>query len=190
MFWPSTVSRNLTAGRRRGRRLEAVEALVLDERVERADDADLGRAAHLGLHVVGEVFADLFACALVVDADEGGVVAVGDARVDGDDRNAGLLGRGDRRLHAVDVDGDEHDAVDLLGDVVLDRAVLRRRLVVGVEDDELRARLVGRLLGAVVDLIEEQRLLVDRDQRDCRRLRRGHSERSSGQRHNTQALYH
>ena len=131
-------------------RLEAVEPLVLDEGVERADDADLGRAAHLALHVVGEILADLLAGALVVDADEGGVVAVRDARIDRDDGNAGLLGGGDRRLDAVHVDRDEHDAVDLLGDVVLDRAVLRGRLIVGVEDDQLGARLVGGLLGAVV----------------------------------------
>ena len=140
--------------------------------------------------VVGEVFADLLARAFVVDADEGGVVAVGDPRIDRDHRNAGVLRRRDGRLHAVDVDGDEHDAVDLLRDVVLDRAVLSRGLVVGVEDDELRARLVRRLLGAVIDLVEEQSLLVDRHERDRRRVRRGHSERSSCQRHNTQALYH
>ena len=77
---------------------------------------------------------------------KGGVVAVRDARVDRDDRNARLLGGRDCGLDAVDVDRDEHDTVDLLRDVVLDRAVLGRRLVVGVEDDELGARFVGRLL--------------------------------------------
>ena len=169
MFWPSTVSRNLTPDAP-ARRLEAVQALVLNEGIERADDADLGRAAHLVLRVVGEVFADLLARALVVDADESGVVAVGDTGVDGDDGNAGVLRRGDRGLHPIHVDGDEHDAVDFLGDVILDRAVLRRGDVVGVEDDELRARLVRRLLGAVVDLVEEQRLLVDRDERDRLRI--------------------
>ena len=103
--------------------------------------------------------------ALVVDADESGIVAVRDLRVDGDDRNPRFLGCGDGGLDAVHVDGDEHDAVDLLGDVVLDRAVLRARHVVGVEDHELVAAGVRRLLGAVVDLIEEQRLLIDGDER-------------------------
>ena len=83
-------------------------------------------------------------------------------------------------LHPIHVDGDEHDAVDLLGDIVLDRAVLGRGVVVGVEDDELRARLVRRLLGAVVDLIEEQRLLVDRDERDCLRLGRLGADEGGG----------
>ena len=137
------------------------------------DDADFRRSAHFRLHVVGEELADLLSRALVVDADEGGVVAVGDARVDRDDRDASLLGVADRRLDAIDVDGDEHDAVDLLSDIVLDGAVLRRRLIVGVEDDEFGAGLVRRLLRAVVDLIEEQRLLIDRDQRDRRRRRCG-----------------
>ena len=154
------------------------------------DDADLGRAAHLALHVIGEVFADLLARPFVIDADESRIVAIGDAGVDRDDGNAGLLRRGDGGLHPIHVDGDEHDAVDFLGDIVLDRAVLSRGVVVGVEDDQLRARLVRRLLGAVVDLIEEQRLLVDRDERDCLRLRRSHSKRGRGQRHNAQAPYH
>ena len=70
--------------RRRDRLLEAVEPLVLDEGVEGADDAELGRAAHVLLDVLAEELADLLAGGGVVDADEGGVVAVGDLRVDGD----------------------------------------------------------------------------------------------------------
>ena len=151
-------------------RLEAVQALILDKRVEGSDDTDLGRAAHLVLDVVGKVFADLLACPFVVDADESGIVAIGDTRVDGNNGNAGLFRRGDSGLHPIHIDGDEDDAVDLLGDIILDRAVLRRCVVVGVEDDELRASLVRRLLGAVVNLIKEKRLLVDRDERDCLRL--------------------
>ena len=101
--------------------------------------------------------------------------------------NAGRLGGGDRRLDAVDVDGDQDDAVDLLGDVVLDRVVLRSRLVVGVEDDQLGAGRIGRLLRAFVDLVEEQGLLVDVDQREGvgkRRARReayGDSCRAAGE---------
>ena len=106
--------------------------------------------------------------------------------------NAGLLGGRHGRLHAVDVDGDQHDAVDLLGDVVLDRVVLRARHVVGVEDDELVAARVRRLLGAVVDLVEEQSLLVDRDERIGARLRRrgsrqNHRQGSPAQQHRGQA---
>ena len=153
-------------------RLEAVEPLVLDERVKRADNADLGCAGHLALNVVGKILANLFARALVVDADEGRVVAIRDPRIDCYDRDARLLGRGDCGFDAVDVDGDENDAVDLLRDVVLDRAVLRRSLVVGVENDELGSRLVCRLLGSVIDLIEEQRLLIDRHKSDRFGVRR------------------
>ena len=80
--------------------------------------------------------------------------------------NAGLLGGGDCRLDAVHVDGDQNDAVDFLGDVVLDRVVLRARHIVGVEDDQLGAGGIGRLLRALVDLIEEQGLLVDGDERE------------------------
>ena len=170
----------LDARARLSRRLEAVQALVLNEGIERADDADLGGAAHLVLCVIGEVFADLLARPLVVDADESGIVAVGDTGVDRDDGNAGLLRRGDGGLHPIDVNGDEHDAVDFLGDIVLDCAVLGRGDVVGVEDDELRARLVRRLLGAVVDLVEEERLLVDRDERDCLRICRLGANESGG----------
>ena len=72
----------------------------------------------------------------------------------------------DGRHDAVDVDGDDDEAVDLLLDVGLDRAVLRGGIVVGVEDHELGARGVGRLLGALVHLVEEQRLLVDLHQRE------------------------
>ena len=172
-----------------GRLLEAVEALVLDEGVEGADDADLGRPVHLGLHVVGEVLADLFAGALVVDADERRIVAIGDAGVDCNDRNAGLLRRGDGGLYPIHVDREEHDAVDLLGDVVLDRRVLGGRLVVGVEDHQLDAVLVGGGLGPVIDLVEEQGLLVDGDECDRLRLRSRHSKRAGGQRHESQALY-
>ena len=46
----------------------------------------LAVAAHLGLHIVGIKFADVLAGLGVVDADERDVVAVGDLRVDGDDR--------------------------------------------------------------------------------------------------------
>jgi hypothetical protein len=138
-----------------------------DEGIERADDADLGGTAHVALHVVGEELSDVTASGRVVDADEGDVVAFRNLRVDGDDRNAGILGGGDRGLHTIDVDGDQNDAVDLLGDVGLDRVVLRGRHVVGVEDDEIDAGSLGRGVGAVIDLIEEQCLLVDGDECEC-----------------------
>ena len=80
--------------------------------------------------------------------------------------NAGGLGGGDCRLDAIDVDGDQDDAVDLLGDVVLDRVILRARHIVGVEDDQLGAGGVCRLLRAFVDLVEEQGLLIDVDERE------------------------
>ena len=44
-----------------GGRLEAVEPLVLNEGIQRADDADLGRPAHFLLHVIGEILADVLA---------------------------------------------------------------------------------------------------------------------------------
>ena len=151
----------------------------------------LAEPAHLTLHVVREILADLFARALVVDANEGGVVAIRNACVYRNDRDAGFLGRRDCRLHAVDVDRNKDDAVDLLGDVVLDRAVLRRRLIVGIEDNELGSRLVGGLLGAVVDLVEEQRLLINCHQ-GHRLRRRGDCAEGAGQdcRRKTQVLHH
>ena len=94
------------------------------------------------LGIISEVFADLLASPFVVDADERRIVAIGNTRVDRDDGNAGFLRRGNRGLHPVDVNGDQHNAVHLLGDIVLDRAVLGRGDVVGVEDDELRARFI------------------------------------------------
>ena len=148
--------------------LEALLPLILDERVERADDADLGRAAHLLLDVVEEGLADLCARAPVVDPDLALVRARGQDRIDREDRDAGV----GRLLHgghdAVDVDRDDDDRVHALGDVGLDRVVLRRGVVVGVEDHELGAGLLGRGGGALVHLIEEQRLLVDLHERDGR----------------------
>ena len=76
------------------------------------------------------------------------------------------FGRRDGRLDAVDVDGDENDAVDLLGDVILHRVVLGAWNIVGVEDNEFGASSVRGLLRAFVDLIEEQRLLIDRHERE------------------------
>ena len=152
--------------------LEAVLADVLDERVERADDADLGRAAVLG-DEVHEVVADLAAGIGVVDADLGLLRAFGQDRVDGDDGNAGLVGLDDRRHDAVHVDGHDDDAVDALGDVGLDRAVLRGGIVVGVEDQQLGAGGVGGGLGALVHLVEEQGLLVDLDEREGLGVLRG-----------------
>ncbi len=94
--------------------------------------------------------------------------------------NAGRLGGSDCRLDAVDVDGDQNDAVDLLGDVVLDRVVLRARHVVGIEDDQLDAGGIGRLLRPVIDLIEEQGLLVDVDESERIGERRSHGSRAHG----------
>ncbi|ENN85598.1 hypothetical protein RHSP_06327 [Rhizobium freirei PRF 81] len=159
------------------RRLEAVKALVLDKGIKCADDADFGATAHLALDVIGIEFTDLPARLGIVDAHEGDVVTVWNLRIDGDDRDAGLLGGGDCRLDAVHVDGNQYDAVNLLGDVVLDGVVLRARHVVGIEDDEIGASLLCRLLGAIIDLIEEEGLLVDRYQSE--RIRR-HSASAAG----------
>ena len=167
--------------------LEAFLPLILDERVERADDADLGGPAHLLLDVVEEGLADLCARALVVDADLALVRARGQDRVDREDRNAGV----GRLLHgghdAVDVDRDDDDRVHALGDVGLDRVVLRRGVVVGVEDHELGAGLLGRGGGALVHLVEEQRLLVDLHERDGRLgcLGKGHAGRNGDAQHKT-----
>src|ERR1700733_1272872 len=97
----------LDARARLSRRLEAIQALVLNKGIERADNADLGGAAHLVLCVIGEIFADLLAGPFVIDADESRIVAVGDTGVDRDDGNAGFLRRGDCRLHPLHVNGDQ-----------------------------------------------------------------------------------
>src|SRR4029077_15774214 len=96
---PNLGHEDLAPRARLSPRLEAVQALILDEGIERADDADLSGAAHLVLRVISEVFADLLACPFVIDADESRIVAVGDTGVDRDDGNAGLLRRGDGGLH-------------------------------------------------------------------------------------------
>ena len=169
MLRPSTDARDRDALAGLDRVLEAFLALVLDEGVERADDADLGLPAHVPLDVLEEKLADLLARRPRCRRRSGCICRpLGQQRVDRDDRDAGLRRLLDRRHDAVDVDGDDDDAVHLLGDVGLDRVVLRRRVVVGVEDDELRALLLGGRLGAVVHLVEEQGLLVDGHQRDGR----------------------
>ena len=103
---------------------------------------------------------------LVVDADLRDLRAGGQDRVDRDHRDAGRGRRFHRRHDAVGVDRHDDEPVDLVGDVGLDRVVLRRRVVVGVEDDQLGAELLGLLLGTLVHLGEEQRLLVDLHQGD------------------------
>ena len=115
-----------------------------------------------------EMLADRAARRLVVDADLRDLRAGRQDGVDRDHRDAGGGGRLNGRHDAVDVDRHDHHPVDLVGDVGLDRVVLRRRVVVGVEDDQLGAELLGLLLRALVHLGEEQRLLVDLHQGDRR----------------------
>ena len=136
-------------------------------------------------HVVEEELAHRLAGRLIVDADLRLLRTVRQDRVDGDDRNAGRGRRLDGRHDAVDVDGDDHNAGDLLLDVGLDRIVLRGRVVVGVEDHQLDAGGIGRLLGALIHLVEEQRLLVDLHQRDGGLLRGGEAVPASKRRRAT-----
>ena len=147
--------------------LEPIKTLVLDEGIERADNAGLGGAGHIGLHIIGKELADVFASLGIVNADEGDVVTIRDLRVDSDNRDAGGFCRRDCGLHAVDIDGHENDAIDLLGDVVFDRVVLCGRHIVGVEDHQLGTGGIRSLLCTVIDLVEEQSLLVDGYKRKC-----------------------
>jgi hypothetical protein len=89
----------------------------------------------------------------------------GQDRVDRDHRDPRRARFFHRRHDSVDVDGDDDHAIDFLLDVRFDGAVLRGRVVVGVEDDQLVARLVGGLLRPLVDLVKEERLLVVLDHR-------------------------
>ena len=101
-------------------------------------------------------------------------------RVDGDDGDA----RGGRLFHGghdpVHVDGHDGKAIHALLDVGLDRAVLRGGVVVGVEDHEVHAGRIGGGLRAFVHLVEEQRLLVDLDQREGLFLRGGRDRCEKG----------
>ena len=131
--------------------------------------------------------------AVLVGVDEGtdalvrehlGEEPVVDVPVDDvDARDAGLSRGLDGRHDAVDVDRHHHEPVHLLRDVGLDRVVLRRRIVVGVEDDQLRPELRCLLFRTLVHLGEEQCLLVDLDQGDggLGRHGRGAQQQRAGQ---------
>ena len=80
----------------------------------------------------------------IVDPDESLIIAVRNLGVDGNDRDAGGDGLGNRRLDTVDVDCDQNDRVDPLAGIGLHRVVLRRGYVVGVEDDQIDAGCLRR----------------------------------------------
>ena len=145
--------------------LEALLPDVLNGRVQRPDDPDLGAAAHVRVHVGEERVANLLTGAVVVDADLGHVRTVGQDGIDGYHRDAGVRRLDDGRHDAVRVDGDDDDPVDSLRDVRLDGIVLGGRIVVRVEDGELRPGALGGLHRTVIELVEEQRLLIDLHER-------------------------
>ncbi len=176
-------ARDRDAGRLLDLVLEALLAQVLDEGIEGTDDAELGLAA-MRVDILDEVLADQAARLLVVDAHLALLRAGRQDRVDREDGDAGVGRFLDGRHDAVDVDRLDNDGADLLCYIGLDRVVLCCRIIVGVEDHELGAAGVGRLLGTLVHLVEEERLLVDRDQGDRRLIRRpgepGQARRSQG----------
>ncbi len=145
--------------------LEAVEPHVLDERVQRAHDANLRLAAQILVDVVRRVLANIHADFLVVHAHLNGVVAVHNG-VDGDDRNAGFLRFGDGRLDAVHVDRDHQNRIHLLLNIRFDCVVLRVRVVVRVVDLKIDAGGFRGRLRALIHLRKEECLLVDLDERD------------------------
>ncbi|MGY2931999.1 hypothetical protein ACVWZ6_001601 [Bradyrhizobium sp. GM6.1] len=126
-----------------------------------------------------ELLAEGDAELLVVGADIGDALGAGRIGVEGDDRDAGRGRRVDRLGHRRDVGNRDGEAVDLLGDEVLDDLGLRRRLVLDrpLVDALDIAELLGTLQAAVAREVEERivhRLGHDHEPVVCGKRRRSH----------------
>ena len=164
------VARRLVALLARERVADALHALVV-VRGRGAARLDADRAAlRLDLlHALGEVDADV----VVVRADVGDaqrLVLVQQVAVPGQDRDAGLLRLLQAPRHRGGVRGADGDAVDLLGDQVVDDLHLLLAAAVLAGADilalELARELLLGLLAAVAGLVEERVVHVLRHERE------------------------